>query len=127
VIGTGKYDFPGIRKAAAAGVNLLLAGTSWGAWLIASPFKGVIQYLLEWVLEYFANKGLVLINIGAFYVEGKFEQSAFDTAMNDGLEKAKVPGLSDAKKKAIDDEVKKAFRKFGRINTHDGMSDVSDE
>lgn len=115
MIGTGKYDFPGIRKAGTAALRVVLASTSWGAWLIASPFKKLIDLASQWAVEWLSNRGLIIINLGAIYVNGEFDQSKFDKAMDDGLAKAKAPGLSDAQKKAIDDEVIKAFRPFARI------------
>lgn len=128
MIGTGKYDFPGIRKAGTAGIRALLALTSWGVWLLASPFMVPIDYLLDWVSEWLANRGLVIVNIGAFYVAGKFDQAAFDDAMESGLKKATAPGLSDKQKKAIDDAVIEAFRKFGKVtrfnDESNGVPDV---
>lgn len=121
MIGSGKYDFPGIRKTARAAVTALIAGTAWGSWILSTPLKLLVDKALEWLAEYLANKGLVLINVGVFYVAGKFDQDAFDSAMDAGLEKAKVPGLTDEQKRAIDEEVKKAFRRFGRINVNDRM------
>lgn len=131
MIGTGKYDFPGIRKAGTAGIKALLALTSWGTWIIASPFNPLIDFLLNWISEWLANRGLIIINVGAFYVSGVFDQKSFDSAMEDGLKKASAPGLSDKQKKAIDDAVIEAFRKFGKVTRFnepnadsDGVSDV---
>lgn len=115
MIGTGKYDFPGIRKASTAGIKALLALTSWGAWLIASPFKGTLDLALDWFNEWLTNRGLVIINVGAFYVDGVFSQDKFDSEMESALKKAQTPGLTDKQKKAIDDGVIEAFRKFGRV------------
>lgn len=115
MIGTGRYNFPGIRKAGAAGLKLVLASTTFGKWLITSPFKKVFDLFAEWAVEWLTNRGLVIINLGAIYVNGEFDQAKFDKAMDLGLEKAKVPGLTDAQKKIIDDEVLKSFRAFARI------------
>lgn len=115
MIGTGKYDFPGIRKAGAAALRLALASTSFGAAIVASPLRKVIDLFAEWAVEWLTNRGLVIFNVGAIYVHGEFDQKAFDQAIEKGLEDAKAPGLSAAQKKAIDDEVIKAFRRFGRV------------
>lgn len=115
MIGTGKYDFPGIRRAGATAFKLVLAGTGWGAKLIASPFWPIIKMMIEWCAEYLANKGLLVINVGAIYVNGEFDQARFDKAFEEGIQKAKAPGLTDAQKRMIDDEVIKAFRRFGAI------------
>lgn len=115
MIGTGKYDFPGIRKAGTAALTAVVAGTAWGAWIIASPFKPVLDGFTGWLSEWLANRGLLIINLGAIYVAGEIDQAKFDEAFDQALNKAKIPGLTDKQKKGIDDEVIKAFRRFGRI------------
>jgi len=112
----GKYDFPGIKKAGTAAIEAVLAGTGWGASLISGPFKPVIKMLIGYGIEWAANKGLVVINLGFIYVDGQIDQSRFDKAIDDALEKVKVPGLSQKEKDQIDDEVREAFRKFARVN-----------
>lgn len=118
MIGTGKYNFPGIRKAGAVSLQAVLAGTTWGASLIAGPFRGTVKLLLEWLSELLANKGLLFINVGAVYVNGVFDQDKFDKAFEEGLEKSKAPGLNSEQKKVIDNEIIKAFRRFGRIGNN---------
>lgn len=113
----GKYDFPGIKKAGTAAVEAVLAGTSWGAAIIGSPFKRIFLFAVGTIIEWAANKGLVIINLGAIYVNGEIDQSRFDKAMDSALEKVKVPGLSEKQKEQIDDEVREAFRKFARLNS----------
>lgn len=111
----GKYDFPGIRKAGTAALTAVVAGTAWGAWIIASPFKPVFDAAVGFMSEWLANRGLLIINLGAIYVAGEIDQAKFDEAFDEALKKAKIPGLTDKQKKGIDDEVIKAFRRFGRI------------
>lgn len=115
MIGTGKYDFPGIRKAGRIALQVVLSGTSWGASIIASPFWPIIEMISDWCIEWLTNKGLIIVNVGAIYVNGEFQQSAFDKAFDDAIAKSKAPGLTDAQKKVIDDQVKNAFRAFARI------------
>lgn len=115
MIGTGKYDFPGIRKAGTAALKAVVATTGWGAWLIASPFNSVFEVAAGWLSEWLANRGLLIINLGAIYVSGEIDQARFDKAFEEALEKVKLPGLTDEQKKGIDDEVIEAFRWFGRI------------
>lgn len=115
MIGTGKYDFPGIRKAGSAALKAVVAGTGWGAWIIASPFKPVFDAAAEWLSEWLANRGLLIINLGAIYVAGELDQKKFDEAFDQALEKVKVPGLTEDQKRGIDNEVIAAFRRFGRI------------
>ena len=50
--------------------------------------------------------------------EGEIDQNKFDAAMEAGLDKLKIPGITDAQKKAIDDKVIEAMRKFGRVTDH---------
>ncbi len=119
MIGSGKYDFPGIRKAGAVAITAALATYSWGAWIVTGPLKKAYGLALEWCLGWLANKGLVVLNVGAIYVKGQFDQDAFDNAMEEGLKRVDKGGLTDAQKKAIDMEVINAFRKFGRISNPD--------
>lgn len=115
MIGTGKYDFPGIRKAGATAVKALIVATGWGAWIFASPFRFVADFILEWCMEWLANRGLLILNLGAIWVDGKIDQNAFDNAMETAIQKAQIPGLSIEEKRAIDEKVKEAFREFARI------------
>jgi hypothetical protein len=115
MIGTGKYNFPGFKKAGAAAFRAVLVGTQWGSAALASPFRPIIDFLLEYASEWLANRGLLIINVGAIYVNGQFEQATFDAAFEDALKKSKAPGLTDAQKKVIDDQVIKAFRPFARL------------
>lgn len=112
----GKYDFPGIKKVGTAAIEAVLAGTGWGAKIIGSPFRPVVKMLIGYAVEWAANKGLVIINLGFIYVNGEIDQSRFDKAMDEALEKVKVPGLSEKQKEQIDDEVRQAFRNFARLN-----------
>jgi len=113
---SGKYNFPGIQKAGNAALSAVLASTSWGAWLIKSPVRSVFKLAVGFVSNWLANQGLIIVNVGAIYIDGYIDQKAFDAAFDSALEKVKVPGLTEAQKKGIDDEVIKAFRNFGRIN-----------
>lgn len=111
---TGKYDFPGIKKFGAAGIKAALSLSPYTAWLLKAP---LLDTLLEAIANWFANQGLIVINLGIIYVDGELDQKAFDKAMDQAIEKSKVPGLSDAQKKAIDDDVVQAFRNFARITS----------
>lgn len=110
---TGKYDFSGIQSLGVKGLNLILGATTWGAWLLSSAFSPVINYLEELGINYLANKGLILLNIGAIYVDGELDQAALDQAIDQGLERVKLAGatLSQAEAKDIDDAVIKAADK----------------
>ena len=113
-----KYDFKGIKKMGARALLLGLSSTPWGQWLLARGFEGPIINALEVLMNWMANRGLMVLNIGAIFVEGEFDQKAFDKAMNDALEKIKTGNLTPEEQKAIDDEVIKAFRRFAVIANH---------
>lgn len=115
MIGTGKYNFPGMRKAGEAILNALLASSAWGAWLLASPFKPLIDLVEDFGVEWLANRGLIIIDLGAIYVNGVFDQAAYDQAFDQAIKDAKQPGLSAAQQAVIDNAVIKALRQFGRI------------
>ena len=110
---SGKYDFSGIKKAGAAAIQAVLAGTSWGGILFKNLLRPFMNGILELLVNWLANRGLFILNIGAIYVDSKFSQAAFDKAMSEAIEKVKASGgtLTDAQKKAIDDEVIKAVRR----------------
>lgn len=112
MIGTGKYSFEGIRKAGSFGLKALLASTGWGAKLLSGPFKRSLNLFFEFISELLANRGLLLLNIGEIYVQGKFKQSNFDSKLEKALAAVKVEGLTPEQKKEIDDEVIQAFRPF---------------
>lgn len=112
-----KYDFPGIKRAGALALEAALATTSWGAYLLASPFikffSPVKDWIVEWVVNWLANKGLVVLNLTAIYVNGEFDQAAFDNAIDDALKKVGGPvRLKPEEGKALDDAVINAADKF---------------
>jgi hypothetical protein len=117
LIGTGKYDFPGIRKAGAKALASILSATKWGAWILASPLKGLFNIGIEFIAEYMTNKGLIVLNVGAIYANGVFDQKAFDKALDEGLKKVEAGGLTPQQKKAIDDEVMRSARRFLRFGS----------
>jgi hypothetical protein len=119
---TGKYNFPGIQKAGVAAIEVALASTSWGASLLANAvfkfFAPIEEALLEKAINWLANNGLIVINVGAIFLEGEFDQKNFDEKMDDALKRVEQGNLTDAEKKAIDDEVIKAFRRLAIVTKH---------
>lgn len=115
---TGKYNFPGIQKAGIAAIKAILATSVWGVAFMASPlfkiFEPVEEWFLDWVINWLANKGLIVLNLGAIIVEGEIDQALFDKALDDGLKLVEQgrDKISAAKGKAIDDDVIKAARRF---------------
>lgn len=119
---TGKYNFPGIKKAGVAGIEAALAATTWGAAILANPFfkffKPVEEEAVAEAINFLANKGLVILNLGAIIVNGEVDQSLFDKAMEDGITRVEQgrEKLTPAQGKAIDDADIAAARKFIRFN-----------
>lgn len=119
MIGTGKYDFPGIRKAGAVALKAIISSTGWGVAVFSSPFKPVAEFVIEWIAEYLTNKGLLMVNVATILVDGEIDQHRFDACLDAAIEKLKIPGLTVDEKRAIDDKVKNAFREFARVgNKH---------
>lgn len=121
---TGRYNFPGIQKAMGVAIDALIAGTTWGAWLIASPFKGLFNYFRDMAINYLANRGIIFINVGYNIFDGVFDQKKFDNAIDAGIKRV-MQGrdkLTPAEGKAIDDEVREAFDEFADVDatTDDG-------
>ncbi len=110
---TGRYNFPGIQKAAGAAIDALLAGTTWGAWILASPFKIVLAPLRDLIVNFLANRGLIILNIGANIVDGAVDQAKLDAALDAGIKRV-MQGrdkITPQEGKKIDDDVRKAFDK----------------
>lgn len=114
---SGKYDFKGIKKAGAAGLKAALASTAFGSVILSGPFGKVTTLCLEFLANLLANQGLVILNLVAITVEGKIDQKAFDSALDQALKKVELNSgkLTPAQMKAIDDEVIQAFRKFATL------------
>lgn len=102
---SGKYKFSGISKASAALIRGALLKSPF-AWIVKMPF---FNALLEVVLNWAANKGLVVLNLGAYkatnYLDGKQLADAITSGW-EAVESGRV--LTEAEKKRIDDEVIKA-------------------
>ena len=115
---SGKYDFKGIKKAGAAGLRAALSSSPITSWIVAFP--SLTNFALEFITNFLANNGLVLLNIGANYVEGELDQKRLDDALTTAMENITQKGgrdkLTAAQKKAIDDEVIKAARGFIVVN-----------
>ena len=111
---TSKYNFKGIATLGGAGLRALLALSPYTAWFL--KLGGVGDLILEFVANWLANRGLILFNVGAIEVSGEIDQYKLDKALDDAFEAITVKGgrdtLTPAQKKAIDDEVIRAGRKF---------------
>lgn len=110
-----KYDFDGIQKFGAKGILLAISGTGWGAFIAGTPvISSIAAFFLEFVVNWLANKGLVVLNLGAIYFNGHFDQKRFDEAMNEGLKKVMLADgtLTPEQIKEIDDAVIAAADRF---------------
>ncbi len=109
-----KYDFKGIKQYGAKGMILALESTGVGKVMLDWGFRGIIEILFEWLVNWLANKGLIILNVIAISVEGHFDQQAFDREMEEALKKIQTSGgkLTPEQMKEIDAEVIRAFRKF---------------
>lgn len=127
---TGRYNFPGMQKAANFAINTALAATSWGSWLLASKiFAPAFNVALGLIDNWLLNHGLIIINIEANIIDGKIDQKALDNAMDSGIKRV-MQGrdkITPAEGKAIDDEVRKAFDKDADLDAApaDGVSTIS--
>lgn len=115
---SGKYDFVGIKKTGAALVRGALAADPKLAWLL--KLGTLLDLLIEFVLNWMANRGLLVFNVGFEVIDGVVDQKQLDAQLRLAYEEIRVKGgrekLTKAQKKAIDDQVIKAARKFVVIN-----------
>ena len=121
---TGRYNFPGIQKAAGVAIDALLAGTTWGAWLLASPFKIIIGPIRDMLVNFLANRGLILLNIGANIIDGSLDQAKLDEALDAGIKRV-MQGrdkITPEEGKAIDDKVRAAFDADADLGASDSLS-----
>ncbi len=111
---SGKYNFQGLKKLGAAGFRLALASSPYTAWTLKGG--ALTSFLLEWLSNWMANHGLIVLNVAADYINGELDQKAFDEALDEAMSEITIKGGRDAltaeQKKAIDDEVIKAARRF---------------
>jgi hypothetical protein len=119
---TGRYNFTGIQKAVSVGINALLASTTWGAWILASPFRLILDQLEGLAVNWLANRGLIVLNIGAIMVDGSIDQTKLDSALNDALTKIQNgrDKITPAAGAAIDKEVADAFDQDADLGATDG-------
>ena len=108
---SGKYDFKGIKKTGSMGLRAALASSPATAWTL--KFGMFLDLILEFGTNWLANKGLIVLNVGAFYVGGEIDQKALDNAIESGLAAVEKPGakLTPKQIKEIDDAVIKAADK----------------
>lgn len=114
---TGKYDFKNIKRLGAAGIRTALLASPYTAWMSKyNVISDLFDLIWEGITNWMANQGLIVLNIGAIFVEGELDQHQLDSQMDNALSEITEKGgrdkLTPEQKKAIDDEVIKAARKF---------------
>lgn len=109
---TGKYDLKGFQKAGRVGLKAALASSSFGAALTKLGMSSIIGWVGEVASNWAANKGLVILNLGANYVNGELDQKAFDKAIDEGLLRLEQGQVTQSEGEAIDETVRKAARRF---------------
>ena len=116
---SGKYDFKGIKKYGAMALSTALASTPWGGWIVKTwGVRHIFDILAEWAVNWAVNNGLVVLNIAAIKVEGKWDQDAFDKAMDDALAAVDTGNLTPEQGKALDEKVIAAFKRFAAFTNH---------
>lgn len=105
---SGKYDFKGIKKMGRLGLKSALSSNPSTAWILKGG--AFTDAVLDFVSNWLANNGLILLNGAAYYVGGKLDQAALDKAIDNGLAAIEIKGrtLTPQEIKDIDDAVIKA-------------------
>lgn len=123
---TGRYDFKGIQKAGERLIDVLIAGTGWGAWLLASPFMPAVRMLEGLLINYLTNRGLIVIDVAAVLINGKIDEARLTSALNSAFEKLKVghDKITPAEGAKIDAETDAAFDEFADVNATNSLREL---
>ncbi len=127
---TGRYNFPGLQKAMGVAIDAILIGTTWGAWIVTSPFKIVINPIRDLIVNFLVNRGLIILNVGANIIDGSVDQKSLDLALQAGIQRV-MQGrdkITPKEGQAIDDDIRKAFDENADVGATDaalGLSAVS--
>lgn len=107
-----------------AAFDAIAAGTTWGAWLVTSPFAPVIGALEDAATNFLINRGLIVLNVGAVMVEGVVNQDLLDTAIDNALDKLKLGrnSVTPAQGAQIDADTTAAFDNFANVNATDAST-----
>ena len=100
-------------------LKALLVSTTWGSYLLKFPLFGMIEdAFFKLLVNYLANKGLIVLNIVAIVGESEIDQNNLDSAIESGLRQVQLgrDKLTLAQGKAIDESVRKAARRFIKFN-----------
>lgn len=117
---SGKYDFTGIKTTGRLALKAAFATSPWTSWV--NKLGSLSDLLLDFAINWLANRGLIWLNVGAFYVSGELDQKALDKAIENGLKAVENPNikLTPEQMREIDDAVIKAADKalpYGRKPT----------
>lgn len=119
---TGRYSFTGIQRAASVGINALLATTGWGAWLLASPFRIVLDTVEGLAVNWLTNRGLIIFNVGDVLVNGVVNEEKLSATLDSAFDQMKVgrDKITPAQGAKIDAETDAAFDQFADVNATAG-------
>lgn len=111
-----KHDFGGIAKVTATLLMTLMATTPL-AFLTRGFLGKVTFFFLRKVGNWLANQGLAVLNLGVDAIKIAQEKKTFDKELEKALKTvAESKGkLSPKEVKAIDDEVRRAFKRFAKF------------
>lgn len=110
---TQKHDFKGIKKVGATVLLGVIASSPFS--FLATGFLGrVTTFFLEKIVNVLANKGLIILNVGAMHFKTEAEAKAYVAGMELALKKVSESEgrLTPEQVKEIDDEVIKVFDDF---------------
>ncbi len=111
-----KHKLKGFGKAGALLVFTQLAGTPM-FFLTTGVLGKITFFFLQKIMSGLASKGLVVLNVGVDLLATAGEKKKFDSAIEEALNKIKnsKKQLTMEEKNAIDEPVRKAFRKFASL------------
>jgi len=123
-----KHELDGIGGASAAAVIASLSANPSTSFLTAGLSGKILYWLLKKLFTYMASSGLVFMNVGAERLLTAIRKSGYDGSRENAdllIAEIRKTGrdLTPAEVKAIDDEVIKTFRKFGKF----GRKNVREE
>ena len=88
MLNSGKYDFVGIKKTGASLVRSALASNPKTVWLL--KFDKALDMIIEFVLNWMANHGLLVFNVGFEVVDGMVDQKKLDAQLRIAYEEIRI-------------------------------------
>lgn len=111
-----KYQFDGIAAVSATMVFTAMAGGPL-AFLTTGILGKIVFFFLKKIMNGLANQGLAILNLGIDFMSVNFQQSDYESAMDAAIKArdeiiGKRGKLTQEERERIDEDVKRAFRKF---------------